>query len=50
MEQLMREQPDIVVKILKTLATRLERTTQKLSDNNKESPMWSVDGGKKPQA
>jgi len=47
-EQLMREQPDVVVKILKTLATRLERTTQKLSDNTKDSPMWTVDGGKKP--
>jgi CRP-like cAMP-binding protein len=49
-EQLIAEQPDIVVKILKTLATRLERTTQKLSDYSKESPMWTVDGGKKPLA
>ncbi len=47
-EQLMKEQPDVVVKILKTLATRLERTTQKFSDHTKESPMWTVDGGKKP--
>jgi len=46
-EQLMVEQPDVVVKILKTLATRLERTTQKLSDHSKESPMWSIEGGKK---
>ena len=46
-EQLMVEQPDVVVKILKTLATRLERTTQKLSDNSKESPMWTVPGAKK---
>jgi CRP-like cAMP-binding protein len=46
-EQLMAEQPEVVVKILKTLATRLERTTQKLSDHSKESPMWSIEGGKK---
>jgi CRP-like cAMP-binding protein len=49
-EKLMTEQPDVVVKILKTLAGRLERTTQKLSYNSKESPMWTVDAGKKPLA
>jgi hypothetical protein len=46
MEALMKEQPDLVAKIIKTLATRLERTTAKLSENQ-ESPMWTVDGGKK---
>lgn len=49
-EDLMREQPDVVIKILKTLATRLDRTTQKLSDHSKDSPMWTVDGNKKPIA
>ncbi|HVU38554.1 MAG TPA: cyclic nucleotide-binding domain-containing protein [Opitutales bacterium] len=49
MEQLMREQPDVVAKIIKTLATRLERTTQLVSDHSKESPMWTVEG-KKPKA
>jgi CRP-like cAMP-binding protein len=47
MEDLMREQPEIAAKIIKTLASRLERTTAKLSDNMKDSPMWTVDGGKK---
>jgi CRP-like cAMP-binding protein len=49
-EGLINNQPDVVVKILKTLATRLERTTQKLSDHSKESPMWTIEGGKKPLA
>ena len=42
MEALLRENPDLAVKIIKTLATRLERTTQKLSDTTKESSIWSV--------
>lgn len=50
LEMLMREQPEIVGKIIKTLATRLERTTQLVSDYSKESPMWTVEGGKKPKA
>ncbi len=49
LEQLMREQPEIVAKIIKTLASRLERTTQMLSDHTKESPMWAIEG-KKPKA
>jgi len=46
MEQMMKEHPETAAKILKTLATRLERTTQMLSDHTKESPMWSVEGKK----
>jgi CRP-like cAMP-binding protein len=48
MEQLIREQPDVALKIMKTLATRLERMTQKMADQSRESPMWSVEGVKKP--
>jgi len=47
MEELIKDQPDVVVKIIKTLASRLERTTAKLSDNIKDSPMWTVDPSKK---
>jgi len=50
LEQMIREQPDVALKIIKTLASRLERTTQKLADQFRESPMWTVDGGKKPLA
>jgi len=50
MEDLMRDEPEIVAKIIKTLATRLERTTQLLSDHTKESPMWTVEASKKPKA
>lgn len=32
LESLLRDHPEIAVKIMKTLASRLERTTQKLSD------------------
>jgi CRP/FNR family transcriptional regulator, cyclic AMP receptor protein len=47
---LIREQPDVALKIMKALASRLERTTQKLADQTKESPMWAVQGVKKPLA
>ncbi len=47
-EKLIREQPDVALKLIKTLASRLERTTQKLADQFKESPMWSVEGAKRP--
>jgi len=47
LENLMVEHPETVVKIVKTLASRLERTTAKLSDNIKDSPMWTVDSAKK---
>lgn len=32
MENVIREHPEIAIKIFKTLASRLERTTQKLAD------------------
>ena len=32
MEEIIREHPDIALRIFKTLANRLERTTQKLAD------------------
>lgn len=44
LETLIQEHPDIAVKIIKTLASRLERTTQKLADRTKESSVWSTSG------
>ena len=38
----LRENPDIALKIIKTLASRLERTTQKLADTTRESPLWTI--------
>lgn len=43
MERLIREEPEIAFKIFKTLASRLEHTTQKLADISKESTVWSVE-------
>ena len=40
------EHPDIAIKILKTLANRLERTTQKLADVSRVSTVWSVERDK----
>jgi CRP-like cAMP-binding protein len=34
--------PEIAVKMLKTLASRLDRTTQKLIDTARENPLWST--------
>lgn len=42
MDQLIRESPEIALKLIKTLASRLERTTQKLADATKEIPLWQV--------
>ena len=42
-ENLIQERPQIAVKIIRTLASRLERTTQKLADQFKEPPVWSVE-------
>lgn len=42
MEQIIRENPDIALKIIKTLASRLERTTQKLVDKAEENSIWTV--------
>jgi CRP-like cAMP-binding protein len=38
----LREHPDTALKIIKTLASRLERTTQKLADTTRESPLWTI--------
>lgn len=43
MERIIREQPEIAIKIFKTLASRLERTTQKLADVSRVSTVWSVE-------
>lgn len=42
MDTLIREQPEIGIKIIRTLASRLDRTTQKLADTTKEIPLWQV--------
>ncbi len=47
MEEIIRERPEIAMKIFQTLAARLERTTQKLADVSRESTVWSVDASKK---
>ena len=41
MEAIIREHPDIALKIFKTLAGRLERTTQKLADLSRATMLWS---------
>lgn len=43
MENVIREYPEIAIKIFKTLAIRLERTTQKLADVTRVSTVWSVE-------
>ena len=43
MERIIREEPEIAIKIFKTLASRLERTTQKLADVSRVSTVWSVE-------
>ena len=40
-DEIIREHPDIALKIFKTLATRLERTTQKLADISNSTMVWS---------
>jgi CRP-like cAMP-binding protein len=49
MENIIREHPEIAIKIFKTLASRLERTTQKLADVTNVSTVWSVENAKKQQ-
>jgi CRP-like cAMP-binding protein len=34
--------PEIAVKLIRTLASRLDRTTQKLIDTARENPLWST--------
>ncbi|MDP0500369.1 MAG: cyclic nucleotide-binding domain-containing protein [Verrucomicrobiota bacterium JB022] len=41
-EELVHEQPEIAIKIIKTLANRLDRTTQKLIDTALENPVWAA--------
>lgn len=43
MKNVIREHPEIAIKIFKTLANRLERTTQKLADVTRVSTVWSVE-------
>ncbi len=42
MKEMISANPDIGLKIIKTLATRLERTTQKLVDTTEESTLLSI--------
>ena len=43
MKEMIKANPDIGIKIIKTLASRLERTTQKLVDTKGgESTLWEV--------
>lgn len=46
MQNVIREHPEIAIKIFKTLASRLERTTQKLADVTRVSTVWSVEHNK----
>lgn len=46
MEKVIREHPEIAMKIFKTLANRLERTTQKLADVTRVNTVWSVEHDK----
>ena len=41
MEAIIKQHPDIALKIFKTLAGRLERTTQKLADLSRATMLWS---------
>ncbi len=41
-EILIREEPRIAVRIIKTLASRLERTTAKLTEQFQEPSVWSI--------
>lgn len=42
LEKLVQDEPEVSAKIIKTLANRLDRTTQKLIDTARENPLWSV--------
>lgn len=42
LDQLVKENPEIAVKVIRTLANRLDRTTQKLIDTARENPLWST--------
>jgi CRP-like cAMP-binding protein len=42
LDSLVRTNPEIAVKLIRTLASRLDRTTQKLIDTARENPLWST--------
>jgi len=42
LDALVNENPEIAVKLIRTLASRLDRTTQKLIDTARENPLWST--------
>jgi CRP-like cAMP-binding protein len=42
LDSLVRANPEIAVKLIRTLASRLDRTTQKLIDTARENPLWST--------
>lgn len=41
LEALVAQNPEIAVKVIRTLANRLDRTTQKLIDTARENPLWT---------
>lgn len=40
-EELVQERPEMAAKIIRTLASRLERTTQKLVDTARDNALWA---------
>jgi len=42
LERLVEDMPEVAAKIIRTLANRLDRTTQKLIDTARENPLWST--------
>jgi CRP-like cAMP-binding protein len=42
LDSLVRTNPEIAVKLIRTLASRLDRTTQKLIDTARVNPLWST--------
>ena len=42
LEHLVQARPEIATKIIRTLASRLDRTTQKLIDTARENPLWQT--------
>jgi CRP/FNR family cyclic AMP-dependent transcriptional regulator len=41
-DELVRDEPEVASKMIKTLANRLDRTTQKLIDTARENPLWAA--------
>ena len=42
LDTLVKINPEIAVKLIRTLASRLDRTTQKLIDTARGNPLWST--------